>query len=51
MTVEEVCLLIVVMILLVLVSCAVTLVLTYRSHNQNYYEYNMISHTYTVGKK
>lgn len=50
MTVEVVCLLTVVMILLVLVSCVVTLVLTYRSYNQNYYEYNMISHTDTVGK-
>lgn len=50
MTVEVVCLLTVVMILLVLVSCVVTLVLTYRSYNQNYYEHNMISHTDTVGK-
>ena len=40
-----------VMVLLVFVVCIVTLVLTGRSHNQNYYEYNIISHTNNTGKK
>lgn len=51
MTFDMVILLTVVMILLVLASCVATLVLTYRSYNQNYYEYNKLSPTYTIGKK
>ena len=51
MTAELVVIITVVMMFLVLVSCVVTLVLTYRSHNQNYYKYNMLSHTNITGRK
>ena len=51
MTAELVVIITVVMMFLVLVSCVVTLVLTYRSNNQNYYKYNMLSHTNITGRK
>lgn len=40
-----------IMLILVFVSCIVTLVLTGRSHNQNYYKYSTPLRANTAGKK